>query len=380
MVVAAGRTMAGSRTPATETANVMTIAARLINKLTAKPDGTPPLHAAEHLVAAANGAYRTLEIARYPGLIMLHAIACGAHVKVLSYWRSSGHFQASKAQFGAALGSAGKPYHGPVDHLAAAARPWWRKVSAYNAVVTLVALLSMAKTLEGHVDWFFAAPEVSFNLERHQQDIVAGKAFEAQLALKNQSPVHQRLEVRITQGAPQEAVLSIDQTSASIPNLAPGASHTLRISGRVLKPAAPAVIVVAVTAKAGLLRRERTLPENIQFAIWPDAPLASRLRGDAASGRSGVLRGQVINGAPAQDIECRLSIRGVPGLRYSGEGEMIPGSDPGEGNYLLVVNTGIKSAFKVTDVVEQFESDRVQDWKQVAQASRMQCLSREPAS
>ena len=74
---------------ATIVVNIMSIVASLIERLTAKPDNAPLLYAAEHVVVATDGAYRTLDIAAYPGLAMLHTVSCGAHVKVLSYWRSA---------------------------------------------------------------------------------------------------------------------------------------------------------------------------------------------------------------------------------------------------------------------------------------------------
>ena len=357
----------------------MSIVARLIERLTARPDGAPLLYAAEHLVKASDGAYRTLDIAAYPGLAMFHTVSCGAHVKVLSYWRSAEHFRACKAQFGAALGSAGKPYHGPVDHVAAAGKPWWRKASAYNAVVTLVAVLSTAKALEGHLDWFSAEPDVSFHPVRQHMNVVEGDAFEANLEVTNRAAVVQRLDIQASQAPPARGELSIDQFGSSISNLAPGSSHAMRVTGRALKPGESAV-VVAVTAKAGLFRYEQVRSARIVVSVWPLAPFATGLRFDPSTGRAGMLRGQVINGPPAHDIECRVVIKGVPGLRYSGEGELITAGAPAKGNYVLVFRVGTKTAFKVTDIAQPLESQVARDWKKVEVASELRCFQKEPAS
>lgn len=341
--------------------------------LTARPDTRPMLYVAEYALDSDNATYRSLDVKKFPGLVMLHTVSCGSEIKVITYWSSIEYFQTGKDQLKAALNSIAPPLHGYVDHTATIKKPWYRKVSAYTAVVTLVAVLSTAKSLAEHYDWFFSAPNVTFQMEKDPLNVVDGDEFHTTVTITNHSAATQRrFDFRIFQAPPASGQLTIYQSDFGIANLAPGASHPIRITGRAHRPGKYGIRLEA-KAKAGLLSEEKTMPKDFSVTVWPAVPTAT-VYTDSTDGVAGVLRGRIQVARPASALECDLQFQNISGLQYYGEEDWTPNDKPGHETYLLRFRTRPVKAFDIVNIPHQFESTSERNWKKVAAAAQLKCV------
>jgi|GEM_PF-7036161 len=283
-------------------------------------ENTAAWYVVEFVVPEGRLAEPQLPTASFPGLIFYYyRDGADGSVRLVSYWSSREVYSASCRPFSSVLRVEEATAQGFVQALSLRRKPLWQRVSPYQVILHVVALLGALSALQAYYAQLFEAPDVVAEVDNLEGlNFREGQPLEIQLKLLNRSrdlPVDVRgITVALSAAAPAVTrTVSLPSPSLPAPIQEKGSS-TVALRG----PAFPSGLYnlqVTTLAKSGYLRGSHEIPlVFLPLRVWGREPEAALLPVEIIDGKPW-LRGKVEVSADTR-LFCQVRILFEPGIRF----------------------------------------------------------------
>ena len=268
----------------------------------------PIPHLAIYEVSAKFSFPKDFNVNNFHGLLFCHIVKTGLTLALHSYWVDRESASLANHRFEPTLGLASPIVVGAAIDVERPQRPWWKPKEQFSAREWILAAFALVGAFLGLRDYaaiIFAAPyaALSFPFDEGHTNAVAGERITIPLTTTSEvrfAPMMVTFYSASIQMNSDDVPFALNLDTSILPNLAPGQSQLISISGsapqRNARSSSLEKYTLRVTGdlKAGILRCKRPLPVPArELWVWPAAPLAPQLKLEQAAANYCALSGDI---------------------------------------------------------------------------------------
>jgi hypothetical protein len=254
-------------------------------------------------------------------LIFYHELdALDGNTGIVSYWESRADFDASRRPFEESCGVKRLVRESYLRRPRLPKVAFWRRFSAYEVVLHVVAFLGALAALEKHYDWLFQEPRVILQVGEGDSslpiEILEGKSLRTTLHATNGSATV----------AAEVSLVGADLigTNGSIPlrywtdfsSLKEKETDSVPFSTPTLKQGSYRAVVKG-EASAGLLRGSNSITSERRISVWSQKPTIDLRRLDRVGPTRANFQAVVNVGEAAEaGLDCEARYGGEPNVKF----------------------------------------------------------------
>ncbi|WP_156472959.1 hypothetical protein [Pseudorhodoferax sp. Leaf265] len=301
---------------------------------------------------------------------------------LITYWASQDHFEMNRAALSDRIGAT-LALAGGLGPLATPSKPWWKRFTPLQILLTLSGIAGAIQVLVGVYEKLATPPELSVALEKPDgQHEIEGESFSAKVKLENflSSVNHGRIEVEAVLRSARGVAIPLKVADSPLAGLGAGKSHTLTVVGQTPKRGTYTLEVTA-SAKAGMLSNKAPFKATIPFRSWAEEPEPFALRVDARP-TFPIMLSQIEVGRDAPGgIECSTTLMPPKGGKLVMDWFLAKpqaADSSAFGTEVVVVRwTWPKLSARTTPVAEwSFKGVSLEEMKKLANAAQTHCIQK----
>src|SRR5262245_39463314 len=138
----------------------------------------PPVYVSQYSCAAGTEP-RAADVARFPGLLVVHEIrpSSSGAIRLVAYWSTRDHFDRDGKSLANELSAARADSHGFVANPQLPREPFWKRIRLHTALLSVAAVIGAVQVITGTYNWLFVRPDLELKVTATKYSAVENQQF-----------------------------------------------------------------------------------------------------------------------------------------------------------------------------------------------------------